>query len=155
MGISEHDQHQGYVSHTGKRQGQGQDGSRLMLEPVEFGLAVFDTDTTLKVRNPHSATADWIDTRHTNVAVSPRIQPTMSRMNPTQGWPPIRTAPRDGTPVILWVTEDETPPEISEPVGYWTVNPKVGVGYWRLFGDPPRFRSDGQLRGWRPLLRER
>jgi hypothetical protein len=36
-------------------------------------------------------------------------------------------------PVILWMIEDETPPEIPEPVGYWTLN-KAGVGYWRLFG---------------------
>jgi hypothetical protein len=77
----------------------------------------------------------------------------MSRTNPSQGWCPISAVPRDGTPVILWMIEDETPPEIPEPVGFWTVNPKAGIGYWRLFGDPPRFCSDRQIRGWKPLLR--
>jgi hypothetical protein len=69
-------------------------------------------------------------------------------------WSPISLAPRDGTPVILWLIEVETPPEMPEPVGYWTVNPEAGVGYWRLFGDPPRFCSDRQIRGWKPLLRD-
>jgi hypothetical protein len=77
----------------------------------------------------------------------------MSRTNPSQGWCPISAVPRDGTPVILWMIEDETPPEIPEPVGFWTVNPKAAIGYWRLFGDPPRFCSDRQIRGWKPLLR--
>jgi hypothetical protein len=38
--------------------------------------------------------------------------------------------------VILWLEEDEMPPAFPEPVGFWTVNPQAGVGYWRLFGDP-------------------
>ena len=60
----------------------------------------------------------------------------------SEGWFPIGTAPRDGTPVILWLIEDETPPEALPPVGFWTLNPDVGIGYWRLFGDPPRVCSD-------------
>ena len=70
------------------------------------------------------------------------------------GWFLISAAPRDGTPVILWMIEDETPPEVPLSVGYWTLNPKAGIGYWRLFGDPPRFCSDRQIRGWKLLLRE-
>jgi hypothetical protein len=71
-----------------------------------------------------------------------------------EGWSPIGAAPRDGTPVILWLEEDEMPPVFPEPVGFWTVNPQAGVGYWRLFGDPPRFCSDRHIRGWRPCLRK-
>jgi hypothetical protein len=56
--------------------------------------------------------------------------------------------------VILWMIEDETPPEVPLSVGFWTLNQKAGVGYWRLFGDPPRFCSDKQIRGWKPLLRD-
>jgi hypothetical protein len=63
------------------------------------------------------------------------------------GWSPISTAPRDGTPVILWMTEDDAPPVLPLTVGYWTINPAAGVGYWRIFGDPPGFCSDQQIRG--------
>lgn len=72
----------------------------------------------------------------------------------SEGWSPIGVAPRDGTPVILWLIEDGTPPAIPQPVGYWTLNSIAGIGYWRLFGDPPRFCADTQIRGWKQLLRE-
>ncbi len=78
----------------------------------------------------------------------------MSRTNLSEGWAPISAAPRDGTPVILWMIEDEAPPETPQPVGYWTLSSEADIGYWRVFGDPPRFCSDRQIRGWRPLLRE-
>ncbi len=78
----------------------------------------------------------------------------MSMESRNGGWFPISDAPRDGAPVILWMTEDETPPEVPLSVGYWTLNPKAGIGYWRLFGDPPRFCSDRQIRAWKPLLRD-
>jgi hypothetical protein len=70
------------------------------------------------------------------------------------GWSPISAAPRDGTPVILWMAEDDDPPVLPLTVGYWTRNPQAGVGYWRIFGDPPRFCSDRLIRGWKPLLRD-
>ncbi|WP_445503035.1 hypothetical protein [Microvirga sp. G4-2] len=70
-------------------------------------------------------------------------------------WSPVSAAPRDGTPVILWMIEDETPPDIPWHVGFWAVKPGVGIGCWHLFGDPPRICSDRQIRGWRPLLRDR
>jgi hypothetical protein len=77
----------------------------------------------------------------------------MMSIEPLSGrWSPISTAPRDGTPVIFWMIENETSPEVPLSVGFWTLNPKAGIGYWRLFGDPPRFCSDRQIRGWRPLL---
>jgi len=78
----------------------------------------------------------------------------MARSNQSEGWSPIGVAPRDGTPVILWMIEDETPPAVPQPVGYWVLNPRTGLGYWRLFGNPPRFCSDAQIRGWKPLLRD-
>jgi hypothetical protein len=78
----------------------------------------------------------------------------MARTNLGEGWSPISAAPRDGTPVILWMIENETSPEVPEPVGCWMLNAVTGIGYWRIFGDPPRFCSDRQIRGWRPLLCE-
>ena len=78
----------------------------------------------------------------------------MSRMPMSSGWASVATAPRDGTPVILWTIENETSPEVPLTAGFWTLNPKASIGYWRLFGDPPRFCSDRQIRGWKPLLRD-
>jgi hypothetical protein len=69
------------------------------------------------------------------------------------GWCPISAAPRDGTPVILWMAGDAAPPSLPLTVGFWTVNPQVGVGYWRISEDPPRFCADRQIRAWQPLLR--
>jgi hypothetical protein len=69
------------------------------------------------------------------------------------GWSSISAAPRDGTPVILWMAEDDVPPVLPLTAGFWTISPKADVGYWRIFGDPPRCCSDRQIRGWRPLLR--
>jgi hypothetical protein len=62
------------------------------------------------------------------------LRATVSGQTIAGGWPPIGAAPRDGTPVILWLEEDEKPPVFPEPVGFWTVNPHAEVGYWRLFG---------------------
>ena len=67
-------------------------------------------------------------------------------------WSPISAAPRDGTPVMLWLDGDDAPPDLPLTVGFWTINPEAGVGYWRIFGDPLRFCSDRQIRGWIPLL---
>ena len=67
-------------------------------------------------------------------------------------WSPISAAPRDGTPVILWMAEDEVPPVLPLTVGFWTISSEAGISYWRLFGDHSRFRSDRKIRGWRPLL---
>jgi len=71
------------------------------------------------------------------------------------GWSPIDAAPRDGTPVILWMAEDDTPPVLPLNVGFWTTNPRMGVGYWRIFssGNDTRLCFDRQIRGWKPLLR--
>ena len=79
----------------------------------------------------------------------------MAKTNLGEGWSPISAAPRDGTPVILWMIANKTSLEAPQPVGYGTLNPATGIGYWRLFGDSPRFCSDRQIRGWKPLLRDR
>jgi hypothetical protein len=76
----------------------------------------------------------------------------MSVMNMSGDWSPVSAAPRDGTPVILWMAEDDDPPVLPLTVGYWIFNPRIRMGYWRIFGDPPRFCSDRQIRGWKPLL---
>jgi hypothetical protein len=70
------------------------------------------------------------------------------------GWSPISAAPRDGTPVILWMAEDDDPPVLRLTVEYWIFNPRTRMGYWWIFGDPPHFCSDRLIRGWKPLLRD-
>lgn len=68
------------------------------------------------------------------------------------GWFPVSEAPRDGTPVVLGMVEDNDPPVRPLTVGFWPINPAASVVYWRIFGDPLRFCFDRQIRGWRPLL---
>jgi len=50
-------------------------------------------------------------------------------------WKPIASAPKDGTPVLLWVTQfGTTPAGQSEPsavVGFW----HKAVGQWRMIPD--------------------
>jgi hypothetical protein len=69
-------------------------------------------------------------------------------------WYPVSTAPRDGTPVILWMAKDDGPPALPLTAGFWIFNPRAAMGYWTIFGDHPRFCSDRQIRGWKPLLRD-
>jgi hypothetical protein len=76
----------------------------------------------------------------------------MSRTVISGGWALVGTAPRDGTPVILWMVEDEATLVLPVTVGFWTTSPEGRIGFWRSFADPPRFCSDQQIRGWRPLL---
>ena len=68
-------------------------------------------------------------------------------------WSPISAAPRDGTPVILWMAQDEAVPFVPLSVGFWTISAATGAGYWWIFGDPPLLCSDREIRGWKPLLR--
>jgi hypothetical protein len=55
-----------------------------------------------------------------------------------------RAAPRDGTPVVLWLSEDKEPPVLPEPVGFWLVDRVTSAGSWRMFGrgDSPSFVTD-------------
>jgi hypothetical protein len=68
------------------------------------------------------------------------------------GWFPLSAAPRDGTPVVLWMAQDDDLPVLPLIVGFWTISSSASVGYWRIFGDPPRFCSDRQIRGSLPLV---
>jgi hypothetical protein len=78
----------------------------------------------------------------------------MSETGRSGGWSLINTAPRDGTPVILWMVEDETPPSLPLTVGFWTIETVTGLGGWRIFGtaESVPFRVDDQIRAWKPLL---
>jgi hypothetical protein len=38
-----------------------------------------------------------------------------------------RIDPIEGTPVILWMAEHETPPDLPTAAEFWTINRKVGV----------------------------
>jgi hypothetical protein len=72
-----------------------------------------------------------------------------------KGWHPVHAAPRDGTPVILWMNDDESPPVLPVTVGFWTTDDMRSAGFWHIFGDHDGTQSccDEQIRGWRPLLR--
>ena len=68
-------------------------------------------------------------------------------------WLDVSAAPRDGTPVILWIDDEEAPLPFSVTVGSWEVNPIAGVSYWRVFGAKgmPSLYFDQHIRGWMPL----
>ncbi len=44
-------------------------------------------------------------------------------------WLDVSAAPRDGTLVILWLDDDESPPNLLVTVGAWEVDPVAGVSY--------------------------
>jgi len=48
-------------------------------------------------------------------------------------WHPVSAAPRDGTPVILWIDGDEALPHTATTVGFWVTNHLAGISYWRTF----------------------
>lgn len=70
-------------------------------------------------------------------------------------WYPVRLAPRDGTPVILWVEDEEAPPAFPVTVGVWTTDDMMGLAHWRVFGDRygTHIYFDRHVVGWRPLPR--
>jgi hypothetical protein len=59
----------------------------------------------------------------------------------------------DGTPIILWIDDDEAPPAFPMTVGAWKVDPIAGLSYWRVFGteDGTSLYFDQHVRGWMPL----
>jgi hypothetical protein len=70
-------------------------------------------------------------------------------------WYPVRLAPRDGTPVILWIEDQEAPPSYPVTVGAWEHDDITGRSHWRVFG--ARYGThtyfDQHIAGWRPLPR--
>jgi hypothetical protein len=51
-----------------------------------------------------------------------------------QDWYPVRLAPREGTPVILWIKDEEAPPTYPVTVGIWETDDITGRSHWRVFG---------------------
>jgi hypothetical protein len=68
-------------------------------------------------------------------------------------WYPVRLAPRDGTPVILWMEDAEAPPPYPVTVGVWETDDITRRSHWRVFG--ARYGThtyfDQHIVGWRPL----
>jgi hypothetical protein len=61
----------------------------------------------------------------------------------TGRWLDVSAAPRDGSPVLLWIQDDEAAPDFP-----------VTVGFWRVFSARgPSTYFDLHARGWRPLPR--
>ncbi len=51
-------------------------------------------------------------------------------------WLPVDTAPRDGSPVLLWIHDPEAPPSYPVTIGVWTTDPGEGTRFWHVFSDP-------------------
>jgi hypothetical protein len=51
-----------------------------------------------------------------------------------EDWYPVRLAPRDGTPVILWIEDQDAPPAYPVTVGVWERDDITGRRHWRVFG---------------------
>jgi hypothetical protein len=70
-------------------------------------------------------------------------------------WYPVRLAPRDGTPVILWIEDAAAPPVFPVTVGVWETDDMTGASYWRVFASAYGTHTyfDPQIVGWRPLPR--
>jgi hypothetical protein len=72
-------------------------------------------------------------------------------------WLPVRLAPRDGTPVILWIEDEEAPPTylvtVTVTVGVWETDDITGRSHWRVFGAQIGTHTyfDRHIVGWRPL----
>jgi hypothetical protein len=72
----------------------------------------------------------------------------------TGRWLDVSAAPRDGSPVLLWIQDDEAPPDFPVTVGFWETDTIFEVGFWRVFSaHGPSTYFDQHVRGWRPLPR--
>jgi hypothetical protein len=66
-------------------------------------------------------------------------------------WLDVSAAPRDGSPILLWIQDDEDPPNFPVTVGFWEANTIFEIGIWRVFsasGSSTYF--DQHVRGWKP-----
>ena len=70
-------------------------------------------------------------------------------------WLDVSAAPRNGTPVILWVEDKKAPPTYPVTVGVWETDDITGVSCWRVFADHYGTHNyfDQHIRGWMPLPR--
>src|SRR5215203_4369455 len=48
-------------------------------------------------------------------------------------WYPVRLAPQDGTPVNLWIEDQEAPPTYPVTVGVWETDDITRRSHWRLW----------------------
>jgi hypothetical protein len=69
-------------------------------------------------------------------------------------WLDVSAAPRDGSPILLWIQDDEAAPDFPVTVGFWETDTIFEVGFWRVFsaGSPSTY-FDQHVRGWMPLPR--
>jgi hypothetical protein len=69
-------------------------------------------------------------------------------------WLDVSAAPRDGSPILLWIQDDEAPPDFPVTVGVWETDTIFEVGFWRVFSArAPSTYFDQHVRGWMPLPR--
>ncbi len=69
-------------------------------------------------------------------------------------WLPVETAPRDGSPVLLWIEDRDAPPIYPVTVGVWSVDHLDGARFWHVFSkafDGSSAYFDDHVRGWMPL----
>jgi hypothetical protein len=48
-------------------------------------------------------------------------------------WLDVSAAPRDGSPILLWIQDGEAPPDFPVIVGVWETDTIFEVGFWRVF----------------------
>ena len=70
-------------------------------------------------------------------------------------WLDVSAAPRNGTPVILWIEDRDAPPTYPVTVGVWETDDFSEVSCWRVFADHDGTHNyfDQHIRGWMPLPR--
>jgi hypothetical protein len=70
-------------------------------------------------------------------------------------WQPVSTAPRSGTPLILWIEDEEAPPTYPVTVGAWVSDDMTGRSYWRVFSSAigTHVYFDQHIRDWMWLPR--
>jgi hypothetical protein len=69
-------------------------------------------------------------------------------------WLDVSAAPRDGSPILLWIQDGEAPPDFPVTVGFWEADEIFGVSFWRVFSARgPSTYFDQHVRGWMPLPR--
>jgi len=69
------------------------------------------------------------------------------------GWQAASTAPRDGTPVILWIEDEHAPPSYPVTVGVWVADEIWKQSHWRVIAQEfaTTIHFDRHIRGWMPL----